>query len=110
MVAGGVDWDVTPDWTLRGGIYRDQTPTQDMRRDPNVPDANRTAFAGGASHKFSDAVTLDLAAEYIRFGSSSIDRQAIAYQGSPAATQILTNGRLTSAHAIVLGAGARFTF
>lgn len=110
MVAGGADWTISPDWTVRGGVYRDQTPTQDGRRDPNVPDANRTAVTAGASHRLSNAVTIDAAAEFIRFDHSSVDRQAIAFEGTPVATSILTNGRVASVHAIILGVGGRFTF
>ncbi|MET0269940.1 MAG: outer membrane protein transport protein [Sphingomonas sp.] len=107
-VAAGADYDVSPDLTLRGGVYRDQTPTQDGVRDPNVPDANRTAFALGATQRLTDAIRLDLAFEYIRFDRSGIDRQSIAFEGTPVATQILTNGRLTSGRALTFGAGVRF--
>lgn len=110
MVAGGFDWDISQDWTVRSGVYRDQTPTQDGRRDPNVPDANRTSFNAGASHRLSSSITIDAGAEYIRFDHSSIDRQTIAYEGTPVATAILTDGRLASGHGIVLGLGGRFTF
>jgi long-chain fatty acid transport protein len=95
---------------LRGGIYRDQTPTQDGRRDPNVPDANRTGFNAGASMRVSERVTLDLAAEYLRFGSASVDRQTIAFEGTPVATPVLTNGRVSNTHALILGIGGRFGF
>jgi long-chain fatty acid transport protein len=110
MIAGGADWAISPDWTLRVGAYRDETPTQDGRRDPNVPDANRTAVTTGASHRISRTITIDAAAEYIIFDHSSVDRQTIAFEGSPVATPVITNGRLASAHAIVLGLGGRFSF
>jgi long-chain fatty acid transport protein len=109
-VAAGADWAVSPSLTLRGGVYRDQTPTQNGRRDPNVPDANRTAFALGASHKVGKAITLDVAAEYLHFDRSSIDRGAIAFEGTPVATPVVTNGELARAHAVILGVGARFAF
>jgi long-chain fatty acid transport protein len=107
MVAGGVDWDITPATTLRGGIYRDQTPTQNGRRDPNVPDGDRTGFSLGGSHKLNTKFTIDVAAEYISFDRSSIDRGTIDYAGTPLATTVITNGT-SKAHAIVLGVGGRF--
>ncbi|TZG24122.1 OmpP1/FadL family transporter [Sphingomonas montanisoli] len=108
-VAAGFDYQINPEITVRGGAYRDQTPTQDGRRDPNVPDGNRTAIAAGASTKLNETITLDAAAEYILFDKESVDRQAIAFEGTPVATSILTNGT-TDARAIVFGVGARFAF
>jgi len=110
MVAGGVDWDVSPATTIRGGIYRDQTPTQNGgRRDANVPDGNRTGFSLGGSQKLNAKFTIDLAAEYINFDRSTIDRGTVDYAGSPLATTVITSGT-SKAHAIVLGVGGRFAF
>jgi long-chain fatty acid transport protein len=103
MVAGGVDWQTSDDFTLRGGVYWDQTPTQDGRRDPNVPDGNRTAVTSGGSYRLNDRFTIDFAAEYISFARSSIDRGTVA----PGGTVVITNGT-SKAHAIILGAGGRF--
>jgi long-chain fatty acid transport protein len=58
----------------------------------------------------SRSITIDAAAEYIAFDHSSVDRQTIAFEGTPVATPVLTNGRLAGAHAIVLGLGGRFNF
>ncbi len=109
-VAAGADWRLSPGWSLRGGVYRDQTPTRDGRRDPNVPDANRTAVALGASRRLSDAITIDLAAEYLFFDRSSIDRGTVDFAGTPVATTIVSNGELAAAHAVILGLGGRFSF
>ena len=109
-VAAGADYRLSPAWTVRGGVYRDQTPTRDGRRDPNVPDADRTAVALGASHRLSQAVTIDLAAEYIFFDRSSVDRGTVAFDGTPVATTVISNGTLASARAVVLGVGGRFSF
>ena len=109
-VAAGADWRVDGDWTLRGGAYRDMTPTQDGRRDPNVPDADRTAVALGASRKLGRRLTIDVAAEYLFFDRSSIDRGTVDFGGTPAATTVVTDGVLHDAHAVVLGIGARAAF
>ncbi|RVT92377.1 OmpP1/FadL family transporter [Sphingomonas crocodyli] len=108
-VAGGWDYDVSPQLALRGGIQWDQTPTQDGNRDARVPDGNRWNFALGTSYKVSDAFTLDGGAMYTRFAKESIDRVTAAYAGTPLQTPILTNGRVTG-HALIFSLGARAAF
>lgn len=109
-VAGGVDYAVTPQWTMRGGVQWDQTPTRDGFRDARVPDASRINFALGTSYAISESITLDAAANYVDFKNASIDRPGGFYVGSPAQTIIQPNGRLTGAHAIILAVGGRMSF
>lgn len=109
-VAGGLDYAVTPKWTMRGGIQWDQTPTRNGQRDARVPDADRVNFALGTSYKVSDSITLDGAANYLHLKNATIDKTTAAYAGAPVQTPILVNGRLTGASVVVLAAGARFSF
>jgi len=109
-IAGGVDYMVTPKWTMRGGVQWDQTPTQNGQRDARVPDSNRVNFALGTSYKISDAITIDAAANYVKFKDATIDRVTAAYAGTAAQTPILVNGRVTNSSAIVLGLGGRLSF
>ncbi len=104
-VAGGWDFAMTPQWTLRGGVQWDQTPTQNGARDARVPDSNRINFALGTSYQISDGITIDAAANYIDFKNATIDRNTIA-----AGSTILTSGRVTGASAIVLALGGRMSF
>ena len=108
--AGGVDYALTPAWTLRAGIQRDKTPTRDTQRDARVPDSDRWNFSAGTSFAVAKAVTLDAAASYIKFKDASIDRTTAAYAGTPVQTPILVNGRLDNSHAVVLALGARLAF
>ena len=108
--AGGVDYAVTPAWTLRAGVQRDETPTRDTQRDARVPDSDRWNFAAGTSFAVTRGLTIDAAASYIKFKDSSIDRVTAAYAGSPVQTPIIVNGRLDNAHALVLALGARLAF
>jgi len=108
--AGGVDYAVTPVWTVRGGVQWDQTPTRDGFRDARVPDASRINYAVGTSYAISESITIDAAANYVDFKDATIDRVTAAYAGSAAQTPILVNGRLTGAHAIILAVGGRMTF
>jgi long-chain fatty acid transport protein len=109
-VAGGLDYAVTPKWTMRGGVQWDQTPTRNGERDARVPDSNRINYALGTSYRITDAITLDAAANYVHFKNASIDRVTAAYAGTAAQTPILVNGRVTGASALVLGLGGRISF
>jgi long-chain fatty acid transport protein len=109
--AGGVDLAVTPQWTVRGGVQRDETPTQNGARDARVPDGNRWNFALGSSFAATSALTLDVAANYIAIANASIDRPTAVLTNSPLTeTYILPNGELTGAHVVVLSLGARVKF
>ena len=108
--AGGVDYAVSPDWTVRGGVQHDQTPTQGGSRDARVPDSNRWSFAAGTSYAVSRAVTIDGAASYVAFKDASIDRLTAAYAGTAAQTPILVDGRVDHAHAVVLSLGGHLHF
>lgn len=108
--AVGVDYDIAPTVTVRGGIQIDKTPTQDGFRDARVPDASRVNFALGSSYAISESITLDAAANYVHFKSATIDRPGGFYPGTPAQTIILPNGRLEDARALVFAIGGRMTF
>lgn len=108
--AAGLDYAVSPRLTLRTGVQRALTPTQDGERDARVPDSNRWNFAGGGSFDVSSRLSLDAAVNYVDFESESIDRITAAYAGTAAQTPILTDGRLRDAHALVVSLGGRFRF
>ncbi len=109
-LAGGFDYDVTPKATLRAGIQRAKTPTQDGLRDARVPDANRWTYAAGGSYQLTPHMAFDLGANYIDFSDTTIDRVTAAYPGTAAQTPIITNGFLRNAHAIEVSLGGRLTF
>jgi long-chain fatty acid transport protein len=108
--AGGVDYALTPQFTVRAGVQHDQTPTRDGERDARVPDSNRWNFATGASYAVSPAFTIDAAAAYLAFSKASIDRTTAAYAGTAVQTPILVNGAVNNANAIVLSIGGRINF
>lgn len=108
--AVGADYLVSPKWTVRAGIQRDQTPTRNGERDARVPDSNRWNFAGGASYALTPSFTLDGAVTYVHFEDASIDKTTAAYAGSSVQTPILVDGALKNAEAWVLSVGGRFSF
>jgi len=109
-IAGGLDYALTPKVTLRTGLQRTLTPTQDGQRDARVPDSNRWNYSIGGGYQVTSRFSLDAAASYIDFADASIDRVTAAYAGTPLQTPILTSGQLTNAHAVVLSLGGRYRF
>ncbi|WEK42169.1 MAG: porin [Candidatus Sphingomonas colombiensis] len=108
-LAGGLDYAVSPKLTLRAGVQRAITPTQDGERDARVPDSDRWNYGVGASYNVSKRFSIDAGANYVDFANASIDRVTAAYVGTPAQTPILTDGELQKAHAFVLSLGGRLT-
>ncbi len=108
--AGGVDYAVSPKVTLRAGVQRATTPTQDTQRDARVPDSDRWNFGLGGSYAANKKLSFDLAANYVSFADAPIDRVTAAYAGTAAQTPIITDGELRNASAVVLTAGARLKF
>ena len=109
-LAGGVDYALTPKATVRAGLQRTITPTQDGLRDARVPDANRWTYAAGGSYQLTSHIALDAAASYVDFSNETIDRNTAAFAGTAAQTPIITSGLLRNAHAVVLSVGGRMTF
>ncbi|ATQ42330.1 OmpP1/FadL family transporter [Caulobacter mirabilis] len=107
--AVGVDYQWRPDWTLRAGVQYDPTPTPDIGRSARVPDGDRWLFAAGATKTFNDRFSVDLAASYISFDKSTIDRTDVVYGGTPLATPVNLKGTVEGS-AVVLSAGARWAF
>jgi long-chain fatty acid transport protein len=109
-LAGGVDYALSPVVTVRAGVQRAVTPTQDGLRDARVPDSDRWNFGVGLTANVSKHFAVDAAANYVDFANAPIDRTTAAYYGTPAQTVVLTNGELHDANAVVLSLGGHFTF
>ncbi|MET3437032.1 outer membrane protein transport protein [Sphingomonas sp. 1185] len=109
-LAGGFDYAANDRLTVRAGVQRGITPTQDGNRDARVPDANRWNYSIGGSYKLTPRFTLDAAGSYIDFANATIDRRTAAYAGTAVQTPILTSGQVQNARAFVASIGGRFSF
>lgn len=56
----GMDYKLNDQWTLRGGVALDQTPTRDTTRDPRIPDGLRRWVAVGVGYTPSQNVEFNL--------------------------------------------------
>ncbi|HJR11352.1 MAG TPA: outer membrane protein transport protein [Rhodanobacteraceae bacterium] len=56
----GMDYQLSNNWTLRGGLAYDQTPTQNFSRDPRIPDGARKWISVGAGYSPTPNVTLNI--------------------------------------------------
>lgn len=72
-VAAGGEWDMSDAFTLRAGIARDQSPTNDRTRTPRLPDNTRMLYSVGATWHVSEAFSIDGAFQRIMIESPSIN-------------------------------------
>lgn len=56
----GMDYKLNEQWTLRGGLALDQTPTRDSTRDPRIPDGLRRWVAVGVGYTPTQNVEFNL--------------------------------------------------
>lgn len=103
--AVGVDYQATPRLTLRTGVQYDPTPTPDVGRTARVPDGDRMMYAAGATWAVSDNLQLDVAASYISFDKTKINRTDVTATSST----VNLRGNVEGS-AVVLSTGARFSF
>lgn len=71
--AVGIDYQYDRQWTFRGGVAFDETPTSDEFRTARIPGEDRTWLAIGASYKVSDKLTLDAGYTHIMVDDPKID-------------------------------------
>jgi long-chain fatty acid transport protein len=109
-LALGFDQALGERLTLRAGFQIDPTPTRDSGRDPRVPDADRVDYNVGATFKMSGHLSLDAAASYTDLENSPISRDERFYAGTPAQTDILTDGRAHGQRVLVVALGGRMKF
>jgi long-chain fatty acid transport protein len=105
----GLEYAVTPTWTVRTGVQYDQTPTVDDERSARVPDGNRWLFGVGTTFKPRTWMAVDVSAGYLDVEKSDINRNATAYAGTLAVTPISITGE-TSNSDVILSTGVHLYF
>jgi long-chain fatty acid transport protein len=69
----GADYKASREWTVRGGVHYDTTPTVDAWRDTTVPDANRLWLGVGATWTIRPKLTVDFAFNHVFFRDTRIN-------------------------------------
>lgn len=101
----GVEFDLSEAFTLRGGVGKDESPTNDTHRTPRLPDNDRMVYSIGATWNVSPALSLDAAYQRI-----TIDSPAIALPVHAAAGNTSTLVGSFDGHANLFGVSAQYRF
>lgn len=80
FVSVGLEYDYTPATTLRVGLAWEQSPISDKERNVLLPDSDRIWVSVGATHKFSEKISVDLGYTHIFADDAPICR---ALNGEP---------------------------
>lgn len=72
-IALGLDYALSEDWAVRGGIAYDQTPTQDEFRTARISDDDRLYYALGASYTGWEGWQVDLAYNRVEIEDHDFD-------------------------------------
>lgn len=69
----GVEYDFNEAFTIRGGIARDESPTNDIDRTPRLPDDDRMLYSVGLSWKASEHLSIDAAFQKITIDNPTVN-------------------------------------
>jgi long-chain fatty acid transport protein len=98
----GGEFDVNNQFTLRAGVAKDQSPTNDVTRTPRLPDNDRTNYAVGLTWHVSSALRIDAAYERITISTPTINNLV-------SSSASLLNGSF-SGHADIYGVAMQYNF
>ncbi|MFI4968835.1 MAG: OmpP1/FadL family transporter [Lysobacterales bacterium] len=78
-VSAGADYHLNDQWTLRGGLAYDETPTVDAHRDPRIPDGSRKWLAVGVGWKASDTLRFDASYAHLFVANGKVNDTAATF-------------------------------
>ncbi|MFS8136642.1 MAG: OmpP1/FadL family transporter [Thermomonas sp.] len=71
--SAGVEYDIDPAFTLRAGIAKDQSPTNNTDRTPRLPDNDRMLYSVGFSWHASEHISIDAGYQKITIKKPSVN-------------------------------------
>ena len=101
----GAEFDLGEAFTLRGGVGKDESPTNDTHRTPRLPDNDRMLYSIGATWNLSPALSIDAAYQRIEIDSPQISLPVHVASGN---TSTLVGE--FSGHANLFGVSAQYRF
>lgn len=105
--AAGAEYAYSDEWTFRGGVQFDETPTTDLYRTSRTPDGDRTWLSTGATYSLSENIDIDLAATYIWIKDEKINVTRNNTFSAVTATTVSAN---TEGNVGILAAGFTYKF
>ncbi len=82
VIRFGNEFQVTPNFVLRGGVGYDVNPVQDENMSPMLPDADRLFLAVGAGYRFDFGLKLDASVQTTYFLPRTVTGEACTAQSS----------------------------
>jgi long-chain fatty acid transport protein len=73
LYALGAEFDLSDALTLRGGVSKDESPTNDETRTPRLPDDDRMLYSIGLTWNVSDNLSVDAAYQRIEIDDPKVD-------------------------------------
>lgn len=106
----GADYRVSDDFTVRGGVRYDRTPTRDGFRDTTLPDGDRFWVSAGATLRFDDQWRVDVALIHAFIDRARIDITRTFFDNTPLASsaRVLGNTSSTSVTTVSFNVGRAF--
>ncbi|MBT2747343.1 MULTISPECIES: outer membrane protein transport protein [unclassified Lysobacter] len=101
MYALGAEYDFNDSFTLRGGVAKDESPTNDTHRTPRLPDNDRTLYSLGLTWNANEHLSVDAA--YTRIQIDSPDVNVVSSSGSTLVGKF-------KGHADLFGISAQYKF
>ena len=65
MVSGGLEYGLTPIWTLRSGVAYEYSPIRDNTRGARLPDNDRIWLSLGSGYKYNQNLSFDISYSHI---------------------------------------------
>jgi long-chain fatty acid transport protein len=81
FVSAGVEYAYSPDTMLRAGVAWEKSPISDEERNVLLPDADRLWLSLGATHNFSENITIDVGYTHIFTDDAPICRDSAGPAG-----------------------------
>jgi long-chain fatty acid transport protein len=72
-LALGAQYEISDQWTVRGGVQYDQTPTEGGFRSTRTPDGDRTWVTAGLTYALNDSFVIDAAYAHIFISEETVD-------------------------------------
>lgn len=108
----GADYHINKEWTVRGGVAYDETPTSDTYRDPRIPDSDRVWLTVGASYRYDKHVSFDGVYEHIFLANQTVNvTQALgSSSNSTVPLEVNTVQASFKGSVDIVGLAARYSF